>query len=64
MPDLHSDFESYKITNGPTINHFYEIMLLLKNRLNTCTAIEIEKKRHTFMEVFLKQFYAEWEGNA
>jgi len=62
-PELHSDFESYKKTTAPTINHFYEKLLLLKNRLNTATAIEIAKKRHTFMEMFLQQFFSEWEGN-
>lgn len=63
-PELHSDFESYKKTTAPTINHFYEKLLLLKNRLNTATAIEIAKKRHIFMEVFLQQFFGEWEGNS
>lgn len=63
LPDLHTDFESYKKTTAPTINHFYEKLLLLKNRLNTATAIEIAKKRHTFMEAFLERFYEEWEGN-
>ena len=61
-PDLHDNFESYKKSTAPTINHFYEKLLLLKNRLNTATAIEIAKKRHTFMEVFLKQFFMEWDG--
>jgi uncharacterized protein len=61
-PVLHDDFDSYKKGTAPTINHFYEKLLLLKNRLNTATAIEIAKKRHTFMEVFLEQFFTEWEG--
>lgn len=61
-PELHTNFEAYKKSDAPTINHFYEKLLLLKNRLNTDTAIEIAKKRHTFMEAFLKQFYNEWEG--
>jgi uncharacterized protein len=61
-PVLHNDFDSYKKGSAPTINHFYEKLLLLKNRLNTATAIEIAKKRHTFMEVFLEQFFTEWEG--
>ncbi len=60
-PELHNDFESYKKSTAPTINHFYEKLLLLKNRLNTATAIEMAKKRHTFMEAFLKQFFTEWE---
>ncbi len=61
-PELHDDFESYKKTTAPTINHFYEKLLLLKNRLNTATAIEMAKKRHTFMEQFLDQFFTEWES--
>ena len=59
-PEKHADFESYKKGTGPTINHFYEKLLLLKKRLNTNTAIEIAKKRHTFMEEFLEQFFREW----
>jgi uncharacterized protein len=61
-PENHDNFESYKKTSAPTINHFYEKLLLLKNRLNTATAIEMAKKRHTFMEQFLKQFFWEWES--
>lgn len=61
-PELHYSFESYKKTTAPTINHFYEKLLLLKNRLNTNTAIEIAKNRHTFMETFLEQFFKEWES--
>jgi len=62
-PVMHSDFESYKNSNAPTINHFYEKLLLLKNALNTSAAIEIAKNRHIFMETFLTQFFAEWEGD-
>ena len=61
-PELHTDFESYKKTTAPTINHFYEKLLLLKNRLNTDTAIELAEKRHIFMEQFLEQFFNEWNG--
>lgn len=61
-PELHDSFENYKKTTAPTINHFYEKLLLLKNRLNTATAIEIAENRHTFMEAFLKQFFMEWES--
>ena len=61
-PVLHTDFESYKNNTAPTINHFYEKLLLLKNSLNTATAIEIAKNRHIFMEQFLNQFFAEWES--
>ncbi len=61
-PELHKDFESYKKTTAPTINHFYEKLLLLRNRINTPTAIEIAEKRHIFMEQFLEQFFLEWDG--
>ncbi len=61
-PELHTDFESYKKSTAPTINHFYEKLLLLRNRLNTQTAIEIAEKRHIFMEQFLEQFFLEWDG--
>lgn len=61
-PELHNDFESYKKTTAPTINHFYEKLLLLKNRLNTATAIELAEKRHIFMEHFLVQFFEEWNN--
>ncbi len=60
--ERHNSFEEYKNSNGTTINHFYEKLLLLKSRMNTKTARDIAEDRHHFMEVFLKQFYDEW-GN-
>lgn len=61
-PELHNSFEDYKKSTAPTINHFYEKLLLLKNRLNTKTAIGIAENRHTFMNEFLQRFFAEWEA--
>ena len=54
--------EEYKKNNAPTINHFYEKLLLLKDKMNTEKGKEIAAERHHFMELFLAQFYAEWEG--
>lgn len=62
-PTLHESFEQYANSRTSTINHFYEKLLLLKDRLNTTTAKEIGKKRHQIMEDFLTEFYAEWNTN-
>ena len=54
--------EEYKNSNAPSINHFYEKLLLLKNKMNTETGKKIAEERHNFMLTFLDQFYGEWEG--
>ncbi|MCF6139708.1 HD domain-containing protein [Flavobacterium sp. K77] len=54
--------EEYKNNDSPTINHFYEKLLLLKDKMNTETGKQIAQQRHKYMEGFLSQFYAEWEG--
>lgn len=61
-PNLHMTKEQYKSSEAPTINHFYEKLLLLKDKMNTETGKQIAQERHRFMEIFLSQFYAEWDG--
>lgn len=61
-PERHETFEQYKTKTGPSINHFYEKLLLLKDLMNTKTAKDIAEQRHHFMEQYLERFYKEWEG--
>lgn len=61
-PELHADFAAYKSKTGPTINHFYEKLLLLKDRMQTDTGRRLAAERHQFLETFLRQFFAEWNG--
>lgn len=61
-PENHTSFEQYKNNKSPTINHFYEKLLLLKSLMNTQTAKEIAGQRHQFMEQFLDRFFKEWDG--
>lgn len=60
--EQHTTFEAYKNSNSPTINHFYEKLLLLKDRMFTKTGKEMAQQRHKIMEEFLKEFLAEWDG--
>ncbi len=60
-PRFYKTFEAYKNNGSPSINHFYEKLLLLEDRLNTKTAKEIGKKRHILMKDYLNEFLKEWE---
>ncbi|GAB4496213.1 MAG: HD domain-containing protein [Anaerolineales bacterium] len=62
LPKMHASFEEYKNSKSATINHFYEKLLLLKDRMNTQTAKRIAEERHNVMLKFLDQFMLEWEG--
>jgi uncharacterized protein len=61
-PNLAMTPSEYKASKAPTINHFYEKLLLLKDLMNTETGTRIAEERHLFMENFLAQFYGEWNG--
>jgi len=62
-PDLTMDKETYKNSAAPTINHFYEKLLRLKDLMKTTKGKELAVQRHQFMLGYLNQFYAEWNGN-
>ncbi len=63
-PNMHMTKEEYKKSTAPTINHFYEKLLLLKDRMNTDKGRQMAEERHQYMEGFLQQFYLEWKGEA
>ena len=62
-PNLKMSKNEYKNSTAPTINHFYEKLLLLSDKMNTKTGKKIAKERHQFMTEYLDQFHAEWQGN-
>ena len=63
-PNLNMTKEEYKKSTAPTINHFYEKLLLLKDLMNTESGKRIAEQRHQYMEGFLNQFYNEWNGQS
>ena len=63
-PNLNMTREEYKNSTAPSLNHFYEKLLLLTDRMNTTTGKALATQRHAFMEQFLEQFYREWDGEA
>lgn len=62
-PKLNLSKEAYKKSNSPTINHFYEKLLLLKDKMNTTTGKQLAEKRHQFLLDYLEQFFEEWNGS-
>lgn len=63
-PATNQTVEQYKNSTAPTLNHFYEKLLLLKDKMNTKTAQKIAEKRHLFLEQFLNQFFEEWDAKS
>jgi uncharacterized protein len=61
-PKSHDSFDSYKKSAGPTLNHFYEKLFLLKDRMNTESGRKLAEQRHRFMQEFVERFLKEWNG--
>lgn len=61
-PNLDMTTREYKKSSAPSLNHFYEKLLLLRDRMNTKTGKELAIHRHNYMETFLEEFYGEWDG--
>ncbi len=61
-PKMNMTKDEYKTSDAPTINHFYEKLFLLKNMMTTITGKRLAEGRHKFMEIYLEQFYGEWDG--
>lgn len=61
---LHQSKEEYKSNTAPTLNHFYEKLFLLKDKMNTVTGKNVAEQRHQFMAQYVDTFYKEWEGQS
>jgi uncharacterized protein len=62
LPELHDTFEAYKKNQAPTLNHFYEKLFLLKDRMNTEAGKKMAQERHEVMHSFVQQFLSEWHS--
>ncbi|AMM52222.1 phosphohydrolase [Rufibacter sp. DG15C] len=62
LPELHDTFEAYKKNQAPTLNHFYEKLFLLKDRMNTAAGKRMAQDRHEVMQAFVQQFLSEWHS--
>lgn len=60
LPEMHATAEAYKASKGHSLNHFYEKLFLLKDRMNTATGKSMAEERHRFMELYVERFLAEW----
>ncbi|MFH1118779.1 MAG: HD domain-containing protein [Bacteroidota bacterium] len=63
LPDLNMTRDAYMHSKAPTLNHFYEKLLLLKDRMNTETGKKMAQRRHDFMLIYLEEFYKDWKGD-
>jgi uncharacterized protein len=61
-PTMHTSFEEYKKMKASSVTHFYEKLLLLKDKMYTKTGQQLAEHRHKYLEDFLEEFHAEWEG--
>ena len=62
--ELHDTPDAYRAGRGGTLNHFYEKLLLLRDRMHTRTGRAIADQRHAYMQEFVARFLAEWDGLA